>query len=86
MTHEGSTTPVYWPWFVGGLLGPIVANLLSRWTTRPLAAGLAFFATFAVASSIVSNRNDPRGVRIGRIAIASGAGALITAGLTYLFR
>ena len=87
MTHDGSPAkPVYWPWFIGGLLGPIIADLLTKWITRPLAAGMAFLVLFAVASSIVARRSDPRGVRIGRIVLASGVGALIVGGFTYLSR
>ena len=82
---EKAGSPIYWPWFVAGLLSVPVPGVLAKWLPPYLAEGVSFFVLFAAASTIVAGRSQPRNTRFGRNLAASAGGAVLLAVLTYLF-
>ena len=76
--------PIFWPWFVGGLLTPPVSSVLSRWAADYIAGALAFFVLFSAAAVIVTRRQSPR-PRSARLLAGSAAGAAIAGTLHYMF-
>ena len=86
---QPATTPhagPFWPWFVGGLLSPVAARLLTGPIPAYLAAGLSFFVFFAAASYLVSKNFGMHKRRLARNLLASAGGGVIAAALTYAFR
>jgi uncharacterized membrane protein YfcA len=80
--NDGLT--LYWPFVVGGFVGPVAAAVLSRWMPRHFGFGLAMFLAFGLASWTVhrlSTRRDqsPRRAVAGSVLAALAAG--VTAGL-----
>ena len=89
-THKYSMLMRYWPFSVGGLVGPLMAVALSRWMPFPLAAGAAMFLGFSAAVWMFRARSSsrmPQGVApsIAAILVPSCAAGVVAAVLTFLF-
>lgn len=76
---------ISWPWFVGGFLAFAGHRALSGQLPPFLAAGLSFFVCFTVASFLVSRSSGTQRRRLGRNVLASAAGGVVLAALTYAF-
>ena len=76
--------PIVWPWFVGGVLSPLLSNLFSRWVPNYISAALVFFTLFSAAAVVVTRRQSPR-PPLPRLLAGSAAGAAITGALRYWF-
>jgi hypothetical protein len=72
----------YWPFGLGGLAGPLLAVLMSRWMPFYVAVGASMFIGFATAVWIFK-RGSGRSLAAG---VASGlAAGLVGGGLAFLF-
>ncbi len=75
----------YWPFFVGGILGPTLGGFLKRWMAAPTAAGLGAFAGWMLALWLFHRFNGLGRWSVPRWVAASAGAALITGLLTYFF-
>lgn len=86
-TNHGLTR--YWPFGVGGLLGPLFAAFLSRWMRFDVAVGLAMFVGFAAAVWVFQQRSPRVAQHLGRALTASlvsgSAAGSVAGGLAFLF-
>lgn len=74
----------YWPFAVGGLVQPLLAAGLSRWTSFPVAAGASMFACFSAAVWIFRARASRPSEGIGRslmVSLLPGCAAGLVAGV-----
>ncbi len=87
LKHDSVTR--YWPFGVGGLVGPLLALLVSRWMPFPLAVGASTFVCFAGAVWVFqqgSARVRPGFGRSLTTSLVSGVAAGLVAGvLAFLF-
>ncbi len=75
----------WWPFFVGGLLGPLLADVLDRWLPLYLAVGSAMFVAWLIALWLFNRISPSSDWSILRWVGASlGAGA-ISGALAFLF-
>ncbi len=85
--HDSLTR--YWPFAVGGLVGPPLAVLVSRWMAFPFAVGVSTFVCFAGAVWVFLQRSPRARQRFGRsvtTSLVSGAAAGLVSGvLAFLF-
>ena len=75
----------WWPFFVGGILGPTLGAILKRWAAPPLAAGLGSFAAWVLALWLFQRSYGLTGWSVPRWVATSAAAALATGLLVYLF-
>jgi hypothetical protein len=73
----------WWPFFVGGILGPVLGGVLKRWMTMPLAAGLGAFVAWMLALWLFQRFYRQDGWSVSRWVAASTAAAVVTGLLTY---
>ena len=74
----------YWPFGAGGLLGPVLTALLSRWMRFDVAVGVAMFVGFAAAAWVFqqSSTRVPRNSgRALTTSLVSGIAAGLVAGV-----
>jgi hypothetical protein len=85
--HDSLTR--YWPFGVGGLVGPILAVFVSRWVPFHFAVGASMFVGFAAAVWVFQRGSArlPRGFgRSLTASLVSGLAAGLVAGvLAFLF-
>ena len=79
----------YWPFALGGLLGPVAAGELAWWMPSYVAIAIAFFVAFTTASwwfqrGAPSRRSPAR--RLGASLMGGLSGALVAGLVTYLLR
>ena len=74
----------YWPFALGGILGPLLSRALAIWVPSYSAAAGSFFVLF-FAAFWLSDRLGAEDHRLARNLTASAGGAAIVGLLTYLF-
>jgi uncharacterized membrane protein YfcA len=86
-TNHGLTR--YWPFGVGGLLGPLFTAFLSRWIRFDVAVGLAMFVVFAAAVWVFQQRSARVPQHLGRALTASFVSGIaagsVAGGLAFFF-
>jgi hypothetical protein len=75
----------WWPCFVGGFCGPLLAHVLVRWVAASLAVGLAFFIMWLVVGLIFSVSPPSTRWSLARWAGGGEVGAIIAAVLAMAF-
>jgi hypothetical protein len=75
----------WWPFFVGGILGPVLGGVLKRWMTPPPAAGLGAFVAWMLALWLFHKFYGAAGWSAPRWVASSAAAAAVTGLLAYLF-
>ena len=80
-----SRLTTYWPFFVGGLVGPLLSRVLSAWVPLYVAAAASFFAAFSASIWVFDRSSRPGPARVGRNLAASALGGTVVGLLTYLF-
>lgn len=70
----------WWPFFIGGLCGPLLGDVLSRWLPLHYAVGIAMFTAWLVALWVF-NRISPSPDWSIRRWLAASAGAAIIGGV-----
>ena len=75
----------WWPCFVGGFCGPLLAHVLTRWMGPSVAVGLAFFIMWLVVGMIFSVSPPTTRWNFGRWAGAGAIGAIIAGVLAMAF-
>jgi hypothetical protein len=67
----------WWPFFVGGLCGPLLGNFLHRWLPLHYSVGLAMFFAWLVALWVFNRISPLANWSIPRwIVVSVGAGAI----------
>ncbi len=84
VSSDVNRSPVYWPWFLAGLLSPVTARLLATWLPFHIAAALSFFVLFFMAASLVAAAVEPGRSTVVRNLASSAGGALILGLLAWL--
>jgi hypothetical protein len=75
----------WWPFFVGGLCGPPLGDLLSRWLPLHFAVGVATFVVWFVALFVFNRISPSSDWSILRWLGASLGVGVISGALAYLF-
>ena len=75
----------WWPFFVGGILGPALGGILKRWLAAPAAAGLGSFVAWMLALWLFYRFNRVARGGVPLMVAASAAAALMTGLLAYFF-
>ncbi|HEX8686673.1 MAG TPA: hypothetical protein VF736_01255 [Pyrinomonadaceae bacterium] len=75
----------WWPFAVGGLLGPTLGGVLKRWMALPAAAALGSFVAWMLALWLFRKFYGMSDWSVPRWLAASGGAALVTGLLTYFF-
>lgn len=84
VSSDVKRSPIYWPWFLAGLLSPVTARVLATWLPFHIAAALSFFVLFFIAASVVVATVEPRRSSLVRNLASSAGGALFLGLLTWL--
>ena len=74
----------WWPFVLGGAVAPLGSLSLSPWLPHPFATAVSFFAAFFAANWLFEWSSG----RVHRIVLncaASGAGAIVSGVITFLF-
>lgn len=80
---EWSAWP-WWPMFVMGLTGPLLAPVLDRWIAHHLSVAVAFAAAWLGAGLIFVRFPPAPEWRFGRWMIGGVLGAIVAGGLAWL--
>jgi hypothetical protein len=75
----------WWPCFVGGFCGPLLARVLVRWVTASVAVGLAFFVMWFVVGLIFTASPPTTRWNLARWAGGGAVGAIIAGVLAMAF-
>jgi uncharacterized membrane protein YfcA len=88
-TPQHGTLMRYWPFGVGGLVGPLLALALSRWMPFPLAVGTSIFVAFSAAVWMFRARSARMREGVGRsmaaILLPGCAAGVVAGALAFLF-
>ena len=74
----------WWPCFIGGFCGPLLAHALTDWMSPALAVGVAFFVMWVVVGVVFTF--SPPSSKWSLVGWTAGGalGALIAGGLAFL--
>ena len=75
----------WWPCFIGGFCGPLLAHVLTEWMSPAVAVGVAFFVMWLVVGVIFSFSPPSSKWSLVRWTAGGLAGALIAGGVAFLF-
>ena len=75
----------YWPFALGGMLGPILARALAIWVPSYSAAAGSYFVVFFASFWLYERLGATGHHRLAGNLIASAAGGAVVGLLTYLF-
>jgi hypothetical protein len=75
----------WWPFFVGGLCGPLLGDALSRWLPLHLAVALAMFVAWLIALRVFDRISPSPNWSILRWLGASFGAGVIGGVLAFLF-
>jgi hypothetical protein len=75
----------WWPFFVAGLCGPLLADMLNQWIALHFAVGLAMFFVWLIALFIFNRISPSSNWSILRWVGASMGAGIISGLLAFLF-
>lgn len=74
----------WWPCFIGGFCGPLLAHGLTAWMPGAVAVGLAFFIMWVLVGLVFTVSPPGRKWRFARWTAAGGVGALLAGALAFV--
>jgi hypothetical protein len=83
-TNGGKSIWRWWPCFIGGFCGPLLAHVLARWMSPAVAVGLAFFAMWVAVGIVFTISPPSRQWSLARWASGGALGALVAGGLAFV--
>lgn len=72
----------WWPCFIGGFCGPLLANVLESWLSPGVAVGSSFFIMWLLVGLIFTVSPPSRTWRLARWAAGGAVGAVVAGVLT----
>ena len=75
----------WWPFFIGGVCGPALGNILSRWLPLHYAAGIAMFIAWLIALRVFDSISPSPNWSIPRWLGTRAAAGIICGALAFLF-
>jgi hypothetical protein len=74
----------WWPCFIGGFCGPLLAHVLSEQMSPAVAVGLSFFIMWALVGLVFTVSPPTRRWSLARWTASGAAGALLAGALAFV--
>jgi hypothetical protein len=83
-TNGGESMWRWWPCFIAGFCGPLLAHVLAEWMRPAVSVGLAFFIMWVVVGLVFTLSPPSRQWSFVRWTGGGALGALVAGTLAYL--
>ena len=74
----------WWPCFIGGFCGPLLAHALTGWMAPAVAVGLAFFIMWVLVGLVFTVSPPSRKWSLTRWTAGGAVGALVAGALAFV--